>query len=917
MTAETAAAPAAKHAAPESPGLSHRQILVILSGLMMGMFLAALDQTIVGTSIRTIADDLNGLSLQAWATTAYLITATISTPLYGKLSDIYGRKPFFITAISIFVVGSLACTLATSMYELAAYRGLQGLGAGGLMSLALTIIADIVPPRERAKYQGYFLAVFGTSSVLGPVIGGFFAGQSEILGITGWRWVFLVNVPIGVIALFVVSKVLNVPHQRRDHRIDYFGAIFLSVAVVPLLIVAEQGREWGWGSTRALVCYAVGVIGLVVFLAVERAMKDEALIPLRLFRTSTFSMTIIAGTILGVGMFGGISMIPQYLQIVRGMTPTEAGLMMVPMMVGIMIASITSGQITSRTGRYKVFPIIGTALLVAGLLLFHTVEVDTPLWQPIAFMTVFGLGLGSCMQTLTVAAQNSVPSRDMGVATASTTFFRQLGGTLGVAVFLSLLFSTVADNIASAFRAAAPSPGFQAALADPAVRDDPANQPVFAALQGGGGGGVLSDSSFLQTIDPRLARPFQQGFVESIQLVFLVGAGVMVLAFLVSLFIKEIPLRLTNGVQGAIMEGGEALLPDPAEGTAVKGEPHADADPDCADGSAGAGGAKSDQPAEPDDPDQPGGTGGTGGTGRDDGAGERRPVRAAGQAGSGSGRISGSTLDGVGLGGGAHPFDGNGSTPSAGLRGQVRRIDGSALPGAALTLIDTDGRQVGRVGVDLDGGYLLDAPEPGSYVLITSAPEHQPLATAVRVRTGQSTVDVMLAGATVLHGVVLAADGHTPVTSARITLTDAGGEVVDSQPSASDGSYRFTGVRRGPATLVVSAPAFRPAALPLTLPATGEVRHDVELVGGAELSGVARNRGGAPVPDARITILDADGGVVTVTSTDAGGRYAVDDLAEGDYTVIASGYAPTAEHVRLGAGQVGAHDVVLGYDEWK
>ncbi|MGQ0840650.1 MDR family MFS transporter [Actinokineospora sp.] len=554
----------------ESSTLTHRQIVVILSGLMLGMFLAALDQTIVGTSIRTIADDLNGLSLQAWATTAYLITATISTPLYGKLSDIYGRKPLFVTAITVFVIGSLACTLATSMYELAAYRALQGLGAGGLMSLALTIIADIVPARERAKYQGYFLAVFGTSSVLGPVVGGFFAGQGEILGITGWRWVFLVNVPIGALALIVVSKVLNVPHQRRDHRIDYLGAIFLSVAVVPLLVVAEQGRPWGWGSPRALVCYLVGAVGLVAFLLVERAMKDEALIPLRLFRTSTFAMTIIAGTILGIGMFGGISLIPQYLQIVRGMTPTEAGLLMVPMMLGIMAASITGGQITSRTGRYKVFPIIGSVLLVAALLLFSTVGVDSPIGQPIAYMTVFGLGLGFCMQTLTVAAQNAVPFRDVGVATASTTFFRQLGGTLGVAVFLSLLFSTVADNIAAAFRTAAQSPAFLAALTDPAVRDNPVNRPVFDALREGGGGGVLQDSSFLQTIDPRLARPFQEGFVDSIQLVFLVGAAVMVLAVVVSLFIKEIPLRMHSGLQSAALEGAAALLPDPADTTAKR-----------------------------------------------------------------------------------------------------------------------------------------------------------------------------------------------------------------------------------------------------------------------------------------------------------------------------------------------------------
>ncbi|MFC5285716.1 MDR family MFS transporter [Actinokineospora guangxiensis] len=542
-------------AAPPAP--THRQILVILSGLMLGMFLAALDQTIVGTSIRTIADDLQGLSMQAWATTAYLITATVSTPLYGKLSDIYGRKPWFITAITVFVIGSLACTVVTSMEQLAAARALQGLGAGGLMSLALTIIADLVPPRERPKYQGYFLAVFGTSSVLGPVIGGFFAGQDTILGIAGWRWVFLVNVPIGALALVVVAKVLTVPHARLNHRIDYWGAAFLCLAVVPFLLVAEQGRVWGWGSAVSIACYALGALGLVGFIAVERRMGDEALIPLRLFSDSAFSYTIITGAILGVGMFGGISMIPQYLQIVRGYSPTDAGLMMLPMMLGIMAASITAGRVTAKTGRYKVFPIIGTALVVISLVLFHLVGVSTPIWLVLAYMALFGLGLGNCMQTLTVAAQNAVPFRDMGVATAGVTFFRQLGGTLGVAVFLSLLFSTVADNIATAFRSALADPGFQAALADPAVRANPVNAPVFEAIASGGHGGVLDDSSFLLTIDPRLALPFQQGFTESIQLVFLVGAFVMALAFVTALFIKEIPLRTHSPAQEAAMAADE------------------------------------------------------------------------------------------------------------------------------------------------------------------------------------------------------------------------------------------------------------------------------------------------------------------------------------------------------------------------
>ena len=531
---------------PTGP-LTHRQIVTILIGLMMGMFLAALDQTIVATAIRTIADDLNGLSHQAWATTAYLITATIVTPLYGKLGDIYGRKKLFVIAISIFIFGSILCTFATSMFSLAAFRAVQGLGAGGLFSLALAIIGDIVPPRERAKYQGYFLAVFGTASVLGPVIGGFFAGQETILGIDGWRWVFLVNVPIGIAALAVVSKTLHLRHTRLDHRIDWAGAALLSVALVPLLLVAEQGREWGWVEQRSLACYVIGILGAIGFFWQEWRMKDEAILPLAMFRNRTVGVSSVASVLIGVAMFGGLAALPLYLQIVKGATPTEAGLLLVPMTLGIMVGSIFSGQVISRTGRYRMFPIIGSALLAGSLFVFHYVAFDTPLWQTMIVMVFFGLGLGFNFQPLTLAVQNAVPQQQIGVATSTATFTRQIGGALGTAVFLSILFSTAGEKIESALRAAVPTADFQAALRDPA--NAAVAQQLQAAQAGGGtgaAGGVLQDSSFLNDLDERLAKPFLMGFSEAMDLVFLVGACVMVVGFLVMLLLPHVELRKSS-----------------------------------------------------------------------------------------------------------------------------------------------------------------------------------------------------------------------------------------------------------------------------------------------------------------------------------------------------------------------------------
>jgi len=466
----------------QQPLMTHRQILLVIYGLMAGMFLSSLGQTVFGTAIRTIGDDLHGLDQQAWVTTAYLITSTIATPIYGKLSDIFGRRPLYIFGIVVFILGAVLSSMSTSMLMLAAFRAVQGIGAGALMSLPLAIMGDILAPRERAKYQGYFLAVFGISSVIGPLIGGLLAGASEILFITGWRWVLLINVPIGIAALVMVIVFLHLPkvHDKKDKPVvDWWGATSVIVTLVPLLLVAEQGRTWGWGSPAALACYVIGAVGLVALLVIESKMGDAAIIPLKLFRSGTFSMATVIGFLVGFAMFGAMLTIPLYLQIVVGLSPTESGFATLPLVGGLMIASITSGQIVARVGRYRVFPVIGTALVSAGYVVLTFMSIDKPLWFLMIGMFLIGLGLGSVMQSLTLASQGSVEAKDMGVATSSATFFRQIGGTLGTAVLLSILFSVMPANIVHATADKADLTDALDAALNPTVASAKANQGVM------------------------------------------------------------------------------------------------------------------------------------------------------------------------------------------------------------------------------------------------------------------------------------------------------------------------------------------------------------------------------------------------------------------------------------------------------
>ena len=490
---------------------THRQILVILSGLMTGMLLAALDQTIVSTALPTIVGDLGGLQHLSWVVTAYLLASTASTPLYGKISDLYGRKLVFRFAIIVFLIGSALAGLSTQMWELIAARGIQGLGAGGLMALAFAIIGDVIPPRERGRYQGYFGAVFAVSSVAGPLLGGFFVEHLS------WHWIFFINIPLGLVALIVTDRALHgLRHVRREHSIDYLGALLLITGVSSLLLGLVRGREVGWTSPEIVGWLGVGLVLSATFIWWE-SRAAEPILPLRLFRNRIFSVSSAIGFAIGFAMFGAIVFLPVYLQIVRGVSPTQSGLELLPLMVGLLTASVVSGRRITTTGRYKRFPIAGTAITALGLASLSTLGADTPYWRTSLFMLTLGIGIGLVMQVIVLAMQNSVDPRDMGVATSSATFFRSLGGTFGTALFGTVL----ANRLASEMAARLPP----------------------SALHGVNPGQLTGSPQVIAALPPAVRGPVISSFVSALSTVFVSAVPIVLVAFVLTWFLKEITLR--------------------------------------------------------------------------------------------------------------------------------------------------------------------------------------------------------------------------------------------------------------------------------------------------------------------------------------------------------------------------------------
>jgi EmrB/QacA subfamily drug resistance transporter len=811
--------------------LTPRQLRLVFAGLMMALLLAALDQTIVATALPRIVGELHGLQHMSWVVTAYLLASTIGLPVYGKLGDLLGRKSVFQFAIAVFLVGSALSGWAHSMDELIAFRAVQGIGGGGLMIGVQAIIGDVVSPRARGRYMGLISAVFGLSSVAGPLLGGWFTDGP------GWRWCFYVNLPLGLAALVVTSLVLKPRRSRGEGegrpRLDVLGSLLLAVTGTCLVLATSWGgSQYAWSSPMILGLIGGAVLSLLFFPLAERR-AAEPVIPLRLFRDGVFNVSGAIGVVVGIALFGAASYLPSFLQMVDGASATASGLKMLPMMGGIVLASIASGQLISRTGRYKVYPIVGGALSTAGMAMLGLLHADSSYLVQSAGMAVLGLGVGLALPVMVLAVQNSVAPHDLGAATSANNYLRQIGGSIGAAVFGTLFNSRLTEQLRDRL---------------PHV--------------GAGAGAVPPTDSITPELVRSLPAPLRLAYVDSFAAamprVFLYLVPVLALGFLLAFLLKEKPL-VTHAASQAGTDDGlpyEAAFPHEAAQSAPPAVqevpvPHQSS-------SSPSSSPSSSSPSSPSSPLDTAGVPGVPGTPvsgavlEPDRTGVPRAVltlidmdgRQVARAGSGQdGRWTlaaprggnyvliaaapGHQPQAVTVTVGNRPVDLDVVLGGTGrLSGAVRSAEGAPVADATVTLTDARGEVAAATHADADGAYHFRDLVCGRYTLAVSARAYRPAALAVDVApSGETRQDVAMAGSGTLRGTVRTSAGHA-VEDARVTLLDSTGTVVAAATTGSDGQFRFTDLEPGEYTVIASG--YPPVATALRIE-DGHTERDLHL----------------------------------------------------------------------------------------
>lgn len=815
-------------AAPGTP-MTHRQIMEALSGLLLGMFVAILSSTVVTNALPEIINDLGGgQSAYTWVVTASLLAMTATTPLWGKLADLFSKKLLVQIALTLYVVASAAAGLSQSAGMLIVFRVVQGIGVGGLTALAQIIMAAMIAPRERGRYSGYLGATFAVATVGGPLIGGVITDTSWL----GWRWCFYVGVPFAIIALIVLQKTLKLPVVKRKVKIDWTGAFLISAAVSLLLLwVTFAGDKYDWISWQTYAMLAGTVLLGALFLFTE-SRASEPIIPLRLFRNRTITLASLASLFVGIAMFAGTVFFSQYFQLARDKSPTMSGVMTIPMIGGLFLSSTVSGLVITKTGRWKAWLVSGGVLVTAGLGLLGTIRYDTEYWHIAVFMAIMGLGVGMMMQNLVLCTQNQVSPQDLGAASSVVTFFRSLGGAIGVSALGAVLGHRVAGYVKDGLADLGP-------------------EAAAAGHAGTGGGGIPN----LDALPGPMRTVVEAAYGHGVADVFLFSAPAALLAFFVTLFIKEVALK--TRAAGDAVESLEAGPADPAAGVGV--EAGSEALVTVAVESAESVERAAPAPAVP---------------------GARNPDAPA--------------------------------TVGIPVHGVVRGGEGGAVPRAAVTLISPAGRQLSRAVAGADGGYTVDAPESGSYVLIASADGFQPQAATVSVGAEPLAYDILLAGTSGLTGSVRSAEGDAPVEGAMVIVADVRGDVLATGKSGAGGEFAFAELLPGAVTVAVNAAGYRPLALPVEIGAQGVTRVEAVLRSGALVQGTVR--AGAdrrPLPDARVTLMDAAGNVVATATTGDDGAYGFADLDAGEYTIMATGYPPVAGALSVAGRGVDGHDIEL------